>query len=133
MFNVQGRMDPIKRPAAWTLAVLFLGLAGCSAGRSVDDGSCELPAETALTWFRTTDPAVDDDGDGFSENDGDCDDVNCLRFPGAEEFHDGIDRNCDGEKLFYVTCAHVGAPGAWPLGVLLLAVASRWWRRHARR
>jgi hypothetical protein len=110
-------------------ALLFTGLAGCPW--TEDDGSCVLPGETAAVWFRPTDPAVDDDGDGFSENDGDCDDVSCLRFPGAEEYRDGIDRNCDGEKLFHLGCDHGGASGAWPTGILLVFV-SRSRRRSAR-
>ena len=40
--------------------------------------------------------AIDDDGDGFSENEGDCDDFNPLIYPDAPETGDGIDNNCDG-------------------------------------
>ena len=40
---------------------------------------------------------TDDDGDGFSENQGDCDDGNIAIFPGAIEIcGDGIDQDCDG-------------------------------------
>ncbi len=39
---------------------------------------------------------VDDDGDGFSEYDGDCYDEDAFRKPGRPEMCDGIDNNCDG-------------------------------------
>lgn len=40
--------------------------------------------------------AVDDDGDGFSECDGDCNDQQPQVFPGAAEVCDGFDNDCDG-------------------------------------
>lgn len=39
---------------------------------------------------------IDDDGDGFSENDGDCDDTNADLSPAATETCDEIDNDCDG-------------------------------------
>lgn len=40
---------------------------------------------------------VDDDGDGFSEQAGDCDDTNAARFPNnPETLEDGVDQDCDG-------------------------------------
>ena len=47
--------------------------------------------------------SYDDDGDGFSEVYGDCDDSDPALFPGApEEPYDGIDQDCDGEDLLDV-------------------------------
>lgn len=40
--------------------------------------------------------AVDDDHDGYSENDGDCDDADSSRYPGAPEYCDAVDNDCDG-------------------------------------
>ena len=40
---------------------------------------------------------IDNDGDGYAEVDGDCDDENNAIHPEAEETPgDGIDSNCDG-------------------------------------
>lgn len=48
-----------------------------------------------------TDPNdVDDDGDGFTENGGDCNDANDDVSPGADEVcGDGIDNDCSGSDL----------------------------------
>lgn len=44
----------------------------------------------------TSNPSEDGDGDGFSVDDGDCNDDNTGIFPGATERCDGIDSDCDG-------------------------------------
>jgi len=43
------------------------------------------------------DPTADNDGDGFTELTGDCDDDQALAYPGADEVCDGIDNDCDGD------------------------------------
>ena len=44
-----------------------------------------------------SDPDVDDDGDGLTETEGDCDDGDADVFPGAAEQANGVDDDCDGE------------------------------------
>lgn len=39
---------------------------------------------------------IDEDGDGFSVEDGDCDDTDSAIYPGAEELCNGLDDDCDG-------------------------------------
>ena len=41
--------------------------------------------------------AVDDDGDGYSEFDGDCNDQDSRVNPGESEICDSVDNNCNGE------------------------------------
>ena len=38
----------------------------------------------------------DEDGDGFTEEDGDCNDADAAAYPGATEICDGIDNDCNG-------------------------------------
>lgn len=42
------------------------------------------------------DPSCDDDEDGYTEEEGDCNDANSAVFPGAEEVANGVDDDCDG-------------------------------------
>ncbi|PSR13661.1 MAG: hypothetical protein C7N36_07150, partial [Bacteroidetes bacterium] len=43
-----------------------------------------------------TPEAIDNDGDGYSYCDGDCDDTNASISPGSPEICDGLDNDCDG-------------------------------------
>lgn len=73
------------RPAAFLM--LGLTVSACGYIAQPKYGA----AVTDTDWF-------DEDGDGFSEEDGDCDDSNPDIHPEAEETPgDGVDSNCDGE------------------------------------
>lgn len=39
---------------------------------------------------------IDNDGDAFTMNQGDCDDTDPLTYPTAFDSNDGIDNDCDG-------------------------------------
>ncbi len=53
------------------------------------------PAHTALLEYVL--PGTDEDGDGFSPSEGDCDDDDPAIYPGAPELCNGIDDDCDGD------------------------------------
>ena len=59
-----------------------------------------IPTPTAapvVTPSPTTHPDDrDEDGDGFTENEGDCNDSNDQIYPGQSETCDGLDQDCDG-------------------------------------
>jgi hypothetical protein len=56
-------------------------------------GAADSPADTV-----PADPSdVDDDGDGWTENQGDCADDDEDVHPEAEDGCDGVDSDCDGE------------------------------------
>ncbi|MCB9761212.1 MAG: putative metal-binding motif-containing protein [Alphaproteobacteria bacterium] len=100
------------RPTPRDLLLALLALSGCSwtaAGKTTPaetaspDDSGLTTDDTADTGAAddtgdTTDPRdVDDDGDGFTENEGDCNDAEAQVYPDAEDVCDGLDNDCDGE------------------------------------
>ena len=58
----------------WIAAVTLLGVSGCPG----------------------TPSAGDIDMDGFTTDEGDCDDLDNAIYPGAEEICDGKDNDCNG-------------------------------------
>ena len=49
-----------------------------------------------VVQYSFTELDLDNDNDGYTENQGDCDDANAQVNPGATEIEDGVDNDCDG-------------------------------------
>jgi serine protease len=54
---------------------------------------------------------VDDDGDGYKECQGDCDDARFATHPGAVEINDGADNQCPGERGYGIADETSGDSG----------------------
>ncbi|MCP4806946.1 MAG: hypothetical protein GY913_20465 [Proteobacteria bacterium] len=89
------RPAPSATPAlSTTAAALMVGLAstGCIVAPGGDSDV------VALYGVADTSAFVDNDGDGFSTSDGDCDDTDDTIHPDAEEIAgDGVDQNCNDD------------------------------------
>ena len=110
------------------VAALWLGVLGCQGedtgtpttdsvphtGTTITDSPTTDTAETGGDSGKTEDSGdtdetgdtgpADADGDGWFTPD-DCDDQNPYTFPGAEEWCDAGDHDCDGESLEPGVCA----------------------------
>lgn len=80
---------------------MLLLLLSCSAPAVTSDKTTGdtgfVAGDTADSAAETGTSAYDDDGDGFSEDDGDCDDTNPAAHPHAEEkYYDNVDEDCAG-------------------------------------
>ena len=89
------------------MLALFPFLAGCLSASTAVIGETDVPEAVPddpqdtgspdRDTAETPDPLdIDDDGDGSTENEGDCDDANPAIGPGIDDLCDGIDNNCDG-------------------------------------
>ncbi len=86
---------PFRLTADW----VFDHWSGDVADSSNSSTTVSMDAEQTVTAFFITslDPDVDHDGDGYTPNDGDCNDSDADVYPGAPEIcGDGIDQDCNG-------------------------------------
>lgn len=87
-------MSPIPRATAAALLLgLSMGLNGCPM-----QAKYGAPESVVALYGVEETGQVDDDGDGYAEADGDCDDADENIHPDATETTgDGVDSNCNGE------------------------------------
>ena len=105
---------PMQKPVSMTGIALatLLGLTACgdedkdtsttdtAVTDTAQDTDTNTEDDTAIAvMYGVPDTASwDNDGDGYTPEDGDCDDNDADVNPGAEETpRDGVDSNCDGE------------------------------------
>jgi hypothetical protein len=70
------------------------------AAKSFDADGNESDFTPTLTFFVESSTDTDDDGDGITENQGDCNDADASVYPGADEIcGDGIDQDCSGGDM----------------------------------
>ncbi len=82
-------------------------------------------ADNLVRWVAASPPPPDADGDGFTEDQGDCNDSDASIHPGAAEVcFDGVDQDCDGGEPDICIVEHYrdadrdgyGDPSDWYIG-----------------
>jgi hypothetical protein len=81
------------------ISLLLLSSCGFNSGGTILDGKDGTDSTDDTQTAADTGAALDldDDGDGFSENEGDCDDDDADVHPEATDDCNGVDDDCDGQ------------------------------------
>ena len=97
------------------MVTLVLALACGTGSGDTDDSSArrDTAEDTGDSADIGPDPdTLDQDGDGYRPLDGDCDDHLPHVYPGAPDYCDGLDQDCDGEPIPPGSCGQAGDAGA---------------------
>ncbi len=78
-------LEAIDTEGEISSSTVMITVEGEGSGNDDDDGDDDDVVED------------DRDGDGFTTEDGDCNDNDWYTYPGADEYCDGQDNDCDGE------------------------------------
>lgn len=99
------KLTPLRAVALTAFTAFAAGCSGSDPEKDDPQGSSQDSTSQDSTGedSAASDPmATDDDLDGVTENDGDCNDHNDAVYPGAREHSfDGVDSDCDGADLPY--------------------------------
>lgn len=123
-FQVVGFEPSTLRPGqSLTLTLRFEGNLQGNASASLRLIAENLGAELSPVSLMARTLGPDNDGDGISVEEGDCDDSSAASSPSQPESCDGIDNNCDGEAdeglptlTYYVDLDADGYGGLTPVG-----------------